>query len=268
MSRNIFSWGTRGAYAFGLLVILTTAWQVATVVARSPFFPTPTAIVTNAGRLFFGAQAQTLFLTPAITVDAASTIWRMLAGFALGAVFGILVGSLMGLSRVAREVASPIVEFLRSVPAAASLPLFIILLGGDDQMRIAFIAWGCSWFVVVNTAAGVASIHPTLLSVGTAFRISQTRSFLSIVLPAAMPKIFAGLRIALTSALLLAVVSEFFLAADGIGFALIQSQRRFQLMDMWSWMLMLAVLGLLLNTLLELIENRTLAWYRLSKSNT
>lgn len=257
--------GTGLLWSLGLIVVLVAIWQLVTTLFPSPFFPPPSAIIVNAGELFFDDDPATFFLAPALTVDAASTTWRMLAGFALGSVFGIIVGSIIGLSRVARELSSPIVEFLRSIPATASLPLFIILLGGDDAMRVAFIAWGASWFVVVNTAAGVSSIHPTLLSVGTVFRLSPVARFARIVLPAALPKIFAGLRIALTSALLLAVVSEFFLASNGIGFALIQAQRRFQLLEMWSWMLLLAVLGLLLNTLLEAVERRTLSWYRLSK---
>src|SRR3546814_18040522 len=82
----------------------------------------------------------------------------MVIGFLIGAVWGVVVGTAMGLNRAARETVTPIVEFLRSIPATATLPLFIILLGGGDDMRIAFIAYGVSWFVLLNTASGVGSV--------------------------------------------------------------------------------------------------------------
>src|SRR3546814_7890372 len=116
----------------------------------------------------------------------------MVIGFLIGAVWGVVVGTAMGLNRAARETVTPIVEFLRSIPATATLPLFIILLGGGDDMRIAFIAYGVSWFVLINTASGVGSIASTMLDMGRVFKISPARRLFSIILPGAMPKIFAG----------------------------------------------------------------------------
>ncbi|WP_291057584.1 ABC transporter permease [Herbiconiux sp.] len=244
------------------LVVLVALWQLGTTLAPSPFFPPPVAIGQNLVALLFGGPA---VVTPVFVNDFLSTVGRMLLGYAIGCAWGVVVGTAMGLSRASRETVTPIVEFLRSIPATATLPLFIILLGGDDDMRVVFIAYGVSWFVLINTASGVGSIHRTMLDLGRVFRISPARRLFSIVLPAASPKIFAGLRIASTAALLLAIVSEFILATNGIGFQLIQAQGRFLLLDMWSWMLALALLGLLLNSLLDLVERRVLSWHRLSR---
>jgi ABC-type nitrate/sulfonate/bicarbonate transport system permease component len=252
----------RAVSALGLLVVLVAIWQAATMLAPSPFFPQPLRIGANLLTMLTTGRASN---GAAVYGDITGTLGRLAAGFAIGAVGGLLVGVAMGLWRPVAQLTNPIVEFLRSIPATASLPLFIILLGGDDAMRVAFIAWGVSWFVVINTATGVATIHPALLQVGASFRVSATKRLFGIVLPAALPKIVAGLRIALTASLLLAVVSEFLLATNGIGFQLIQTQRRFQLLDMWSWMLLLGILGLLLNTILELVEGRALAWHRRSR---
>lgn len=251
------------AYFVVPLVVLVGLWQLATTLAPSPFFPPPFAIFTNLWDLLFGGPQ---FFTDVFYQDFLTTVGRMLAGFAIGTAWGIVVGTAMGLSRGARETVTPIVELLRSIPATATLPLFIILLGGGDDMRVVFIAYGVSWFVLINTAAGVGSIHKTMLDLGRVFKISRTRRLFSIILPAALPKIFAGVRIASTAALLLAIVSEFMLASNGIGFQLIQSQGRFQLLNMWSWMLALAVLGLLINTLLDYLEGRVLAWHTLSRA--
>ncbi|WP_440707896.1 ABC transporter permease [Herbiconiux sp. YIM B11900] len=250
------------AYFVVPLAVLVALWQLGTTLAPSPFFPPPVAIGQNLVALLFGGPA---VVTPVFVNDVLPTVGRMLLGYAIGCAWGVVVGTAMGLSRASRETVTPIVEFLRSIPATATLPLFIILLGGDDDMRVVFIAYGVSWFVLINTASGVGSIHRTMLDLGRVFRISPARRLFSIVLPAASPKIFAGLRIASTAALLLAIVSEFILATNGIGFQLIQAQGRFLLLDMWSWMLALALLGLLLNSLLDLVERRVLSWHRLSR---
>ncbi|SFK77042.1 ABC transporter permease [Geodermatophilus ruber] len=252
----------RLAVDFGALVVLVALWQLATSAATTPFFPTPLEIVENFGKMFFTGPPEHLFLTDAATGDVFASLWRMLLGYAIGCAWGIIVGTLLGRSRAAREYTDPVVELLRSIPATASLPLFILVLGGGDFMRVAFIAWGVSWFVLINTASGVASIHATMLAMGRAFRVSRVRQLFGIILPAAMPKILAGMRIGLTAALILVVTSEFMVATNGIGFQLIQAQRRFQVLDMWTWMLLLAVLGYLLNTILEVTEGRLLAWHR------
>ncbi|GAA3687309.1 ABC transporter permease [Arthrobacter ginkgonis] len=257
--------GSRFAYSFGLLIVLLVLWQAATALNPSPFFPTPLKIGTHAWKMFFGAKDGAL-LTDAMAEHTLQTLGRVLLAFVLGSVAGILLGTATGLYRVLRDATDPVVEFLRSVPATATLPLFIVLLGGEDSMRVAFIAYGISWYVLINTANGVGAIHPTQLAMGKAFRLSKWRTLTGIILPAALPKIFAGLRLALTGALMFAIVSEFMLATNGIGFQLIQSQARFQILDMWAWMLLLAVLGLLLNSVLEAIEHRLLAWHRLARS--
>lgn len=251
------------AYFFVPLAVLIGLWQLATTLWPSPFFPPPFKIFANLWNLLFGGPQ---VFTDVFYDDFLTTVGRMLLGFAIGAAWGVIVGTGMGLSRGARETVTPIVELLRSIPATATLPLFIILLGGGDGMRVAFIAYGVSWFVLINTAAGVGSIHKTMLDLGRVFKISSARRLFTIILPASMPKIFAGIRIASTAALLLAIVSEFMLATNGIGYQLIQAQGRFQMANMWSWMVVLAILGLLINTLLDVLETRVLSWHKLSRA--
>jgi len=254
------------AYFVIPLAVVIGVWQLVTMLLPpAPFFPQPFAIFANLWKLLFGGPGG---VTKVFTDDFLTTIGRMLLGYVIGAAWGVVVGTLMGLYRYARETVSPIVEFLRSIPATATLPLFIILLGGGNDMRVVFIAYGVSWFVLINTASGVGAINKTLLDLGKVFRISPARRLFRIILPAAMPKIFAGLRIASTAALLLAIVSEFMLATDGIGYLLVQAQGRFQLLNMWSWMVALAILGLLINFLLEWIEGRVLAWHKAARART
>lgn len=248
------------------LIVLVAIWQLATTLADNKFFPPPSVIVEVFVRLFFSGPATSLFLTEQITVDTWGTLSRLILGFVAGSVSGILIGMAIGRSMVVRGLTTPLVEFLRSVPATATLPLFIILLGGADGMRIAFIAYGVSWFVIINTAAGVSSVHITQIEMGQIFKLSRAAVLLRIILPAAMPKIFAGLRIAIIAGIMLAIASEFLLASNGIGYQLSVALANFKFRDMWAWMLLLALIGLIINLLLELIEYYVLRWDRLAQS--
>jgi ABC-type nitrate/sulfonate/bicarbonate transport system permease component len=257
--------GVRLLYGFGALIVLVAIWQFVASTWPSLFFPPPSRIWDNAIKLFFSGPPESLFLTDAVTVDIASSLSRLLIGFVIGSAAGILFGAAIGRSAIVREVTDPIVEFLRSIPATATLPLFIILLGGDDGMRIAFIAYAVMWFVLINTAAGVGAIHATMLDMSRVFRLSRAKVLFRVIIPAALPKIFAGLRIGATVSLLAAVVSELMLATNGIGYRLVIAQTQFKMADLWAWIILLAVLGFVINTVMEFVELRLLGWDRLAR---
>jgi ABC-type nitrate/sulfonate/bicarbonate transport system permease component len=234
------------------------------VLVDEKFFPTPLSIGKRVATLLFGGAPERLFLAPAFYEQLLPSVGRILLGFFLGSFVGLLIGLVIGANRVLGDYVNPIVDYMRAIPATASLPIFILLLGGEDTMRVAFIAWGLSWYVLVNTAVGVANLDRTMLDMAKSFRISRLRLPVQVMIPAALPKTFAGLRVSLTAAVLLSVVSEFFLATNGIGFQMIQAQRRINVLDMWSWMVILALLGYVLNTALDLTESRVLKWHRQS----
>lgn len=263
-TRSALNAGGRAVISLGLVVVGVVIWQIVTVTGQATFFPTPLNIGARAWELLFTGPSQELFLTPDFYGHLLPSLVRILAGFALGSFAGVIIGTAIGANRALGDYTSPAIDYLRAIPATASLPVFIILLGGGDTMRVAFIAWAISWYVLINTASGVRNLDRTVLEMAAAFRISRVRRIFQIMIPAAAPQIFAGLRVALTGAVLVSVVSEFFLAQNGLGFQMIQAQRRFKILDMWAWMLVLALLGALLNALLGLIESRVLKWHRLS----
>lgn len=255
------------AYAVGPVVVAIVLWEWAAVSNPSLYFPPPSRIWENSIELFFSGGASTFLLTTAITVDAFATIYRTLVGFALAVVIGVVFGTVIGRNLVIRDLTNPAIEFLRSIPATATLPLFIILLGGGDGMRIAFIAYTAMWYVILNTAMGVSVIHRSMLDMGQTFRVPSIRAFFRIILPAAMPNVFAGMRIALTVALLAAIVSELLLSTNGIGYQLLMAQAQFSMLDLWSWMVFLALLGFVLNTAMEVLERSVLKWDRLARAS-
>ena len=256
-------WASRVAMVLTMPIALIVLWQILGSIFPSPFIPTPAKLGDYASKLFFTGGA---YMSPAKAWfgNGLQTMGRALLGFVLGSVWGVFLGTCMGLSRVFRYTTSYVFEFLRAIPATAVLPLFILFLGGSDAMRVAFIAYSLSLYVLINAANGVGSVDPALITMGRAFRLSPSAVVFRIILPAALPQIYAGLRIATNGALILAIVSEYFVADNGIGYQIRATSTGFNLPGMWSWLLLLAVFGLVLNTVVESIERRVLGWHRRS----
>jgi ABC-type nitrate/sulfonate/bicarbonate transport system permease component len=124
------------------------------------------------------------------------------------------------------------------------------------------IAFGVVWPILINTADGVGSVEPLQRETGRAFRITPRDQLLRIILPSAAPKIFAGLRVSLSIAVILMVISELYAATDGVGYELIQAQRNFRTLDVWSAIVMLGLIGYTLNTVLAALEGVVLRWHR------
>jgi ABC-type nitrate/sulfonate/bicarbonate transport system permease component len=198
--------------------------------------------------------------------DVVPSLLRLGAGYAIAVVLAVLLGIPLGLSPLARRATSPIVEFLRAIPPPALLPLAIVVIGVGNSMKVAIIAFVCLWPVLLNTIDGITGIDPTLNDTTRSYGVRGLTRLRLIVLPAASPQIFAGMRTSLSLAVILMVISEMVASTNGIGFFVLQSQRSFAIPEMWSGILLLGILGYVLNVLFLLIERRVLAWHRGSHS--
>jgi ABC-type nitrate/sulfonate/bicarbonate transport system permease component len=194
--------------------------------------------------------------------DVVPSLERLFAGYAIAVVVAVAAGIPLGLSPTARRAASPIVEFLRAIPPPALLPFAIVVLGVGNSGKVFLIAFVCVWPVLLNTIDGVTGIDPTLRETARVYGVSGRDRLRRIVLPAASPQIFAGMRTSLSLALILMVISEMVASTDGIGFFVLQSQRSFAIPEMWSGILLLGLLGYALNLIFVLVERRVLAWHR------
>lgn len=239
-----------------VLIALAVAWQLLATVAADPVnWPTFTAVAAR----FWEAWA----VNPeAWSGSVAPSVARLLVGWLAAVVVGVGIGTLIGLSGTARDVVGPLVAFLRSIPPPALVPLFIVLLGIGDGMKVAMIGFGVVWPILLNTADGVASVEPLQRDTGHLFRVAGVDQLRRIALPAAGPSIFAGLRISLSMAVILMVISEMVATVDGVGFALVQAQRSFRTLDVWAAILALGVIGYGMNALLAAVEARIVAWHR------
>ena len=162
----------------------------------------------------------------------------------------------------------PIVEFLRSIPPPALIPFAIVVIGVGDDMKVFIIAFVCLWPVLLNTIDGINGIDPTLKDTARVFGISGRDKLLRMTLPAASPQIFAGMRLSLSLALILMVISEMVASTNGIGFFVLQSQRSFAIPEMWSGIVLLGILGYVFNLVFMIIERRVLAWHRGARASS
>jgi ABC-type nitrate/sulfonate/bicarbonate transport system permease component len=194
--------------------------------------------------------------------DVVPSLLRMGVGFLIAVVVAISVGLLLGLSRRARIGAAPIVEFLRAIPPPALLPFAILVIGVGNSMKVFIIAFVCIWPILLNTIDGVRGIDPTLDDTTRVYGISDRDRLWRVMLPAAGPQIFAGMRTSLSLALIMMVISEMVASTNGIGYFVLQSQRTFAIPEMWSGILLLGILGYVLNGGFMLIERRVLRWHR------
>jgi ABC-type nitrate/sulfonate/bicarbonate transport system permease component len=243
------------ALRVSVLAGLAAAWQLLAILADDPvLWPTFGAVVARLWETWISDPE-------AWSQSIAPSVGRLLAGWAVAVVVGIAVGVLIGLSARARDYVDPTMHFLRAIPPPALLPLFLVLLGIGDGMKVTMIAFGVVWPILLNTADGVGSVEALHRETARAFRLPGRDELIRIVLPSAAPKIFAGLRVSLSIAVILMVISEMVATVNGVGFELVQAQRSFRTLDVWATIVLLGIIGYGLNAILAVIERNMLSWH-------
>lgn len=216
-------------------------------------------MVPPLSRIFqlFGEQ----FLSGQIPLQILASMKRAAAGYFIAAAVFIPLGVAMGLWRRVFDIFEVIVEMLRPVPPPVVIPVALLFFGLEDEMKIFVIFFSCAWPILLNTLDGVRSVDRVLLNTARTFGLSYGKIVWQVVLPAASPQIMTGLRVSLPITLILVVISEMVGSTDGIGYFVLDSQRRFKVAQMYAGMLALALLGYLLNQLFDLLHRRLLAWH-------
>ncbi|MFD1860311.1 ABC transporter permease [Aeromicrobium camelliae] len=205
---------------------------------------------------------QNVWLFDRVGSDLVPSLVRLGAGLAIGISAGIVVGFVLGRSPVLSRATAPLIEFCRAIPAPAVVPPLILMLGIGDTSKIALIAFGSVWPVLLNTVDGIRGIDPLLMETSRAFSVRRADTLARVVLPAAAPQIFAGIRTSLSLGIILMVISEMVGSTNGLGYFVIESQRSFAMTDMWAGIVLLGLLGYGLNAAFGLVERRALAWHR------
>jgi ABC-type nitrate/sulfonate/bicarbonate transport system permease component len=203
----------------------------------------------------------TLATSSSFGTDVLPSIGRFLAGYVIGCLVGVAVGVPVGYVRSLEPWVRPVLEFLRSLPAPAIVPIAILLLGATSWTRIAVIAFGSCWAVLLNAIDGARGVDPLLIDTGRVNRLGTAQILRRIVLPAALPQIFAGLRIALGIALIVMVFSEMIASTSGLGYFILTAQRRFLVPETYGGVLLIGLIGWAFSVLFLFVERRVLSWH-------
>jgi NitT/TauT family transport system permease protein len=191
-----------------------------------------------------------------------ASLLRSLAGLALAIVLGVGLGLLMGWFTRLESILDPLLQLFRQTSALALFPVFILFLGIGEGSKIAIIFWACFWPILLSTISGVKQVDTLLINSALSMGANRRFLFLKIVLPSASPSIFTGVRLAGAYCITALVAAEMIGAHSGLGFLTLNSQEVFQIPSMYAGILLLALVGLVLNFLLALLERRFTRWRR------
>lgn len=192
--------------------------------------------------------------------DVVPTLERLLVGFGLSVVGGILLGLALGTSKLLRLFLQPTISLWRSIPAVALIPPLIILLGIGDSMKIFLVVSVCIWPVALNTSDGVLDIDGTILATARSYRLTRYESLRYVILPAVSPRIFAGMRASFALSLILVIAGEYLAGTEGIGAFVARAQQTYNIDAMWAGIALMGILGYVLNFLLLMFQRRVLHW--------
>ena len=243
--------GVRLAAGAVLPLVILAAWQAVTVTELVPAYrlPGPLTVLQAAAELIGRGE---------LGLHIAISVQRVLIGFAIGAMVGLAVAAIVGLSRAGDALLSPTLAALRAVPSLAWVPLLILWLQIGEESKVTLIAIGAFFPVFTTVAAALRHIDPHLVEAGRCFGLRGWSLFRTIQLPAVVPSVVSGLRLALAQAWLFLVAAELIASSMGLGFILNDSQQNGRVDRILLAIVLLALLGSLTNALLGLAEKKLL----------
>jgi ABC-type nitrate/sulfonate/bicarbonate transport system permease component len=191
-----------------------------------------------------------------------ASLTRVIQGFTIAAGLGVVIGALVGRSRLAENLIDPVIVMLRPIPPLAFLPMMVLWFGIGEFSKIAFIAYAAFFPIFTTTVEGIKYIDPILIRAAASLGASRRDIFRHVVLPAAFPSIVTGLRIGFGIAFFVIVAAEFIAADAGLGFLINDSRTFFLVPRMLLGAAVIGAIGFIFNTGLRMLEDRLLRWRR------
>ncbi|MCU7727539.1 ABC transporter permease [Actinoplanes sp. KI2] len=189
-----------------------------------------------------------------------ASLIRSLSGFALAIAITIPLGLVIGWYKPVANLLNPLLEIFRNTAALALLPVFVLILGLGETSKIAIITYACAWPILLNTISGVRTVDPLLIKSARSLGLGPLRLFQKVVLPAAVPTIFTGIRLAGAYSILILIAAEMVGAKSGLGYLINYAQYNFAVPDMYAGIITISAIGLLVNQLLIALERRFSTW--------
>lgn len=246
----------------GPLIVLVTWYLASTRGWVDPrFVPSPMTVARALQEWMFGPVGANPY-SGTWFAHAGNSAYRVLVGFLIAAATGVTIGSLIGWFRLVSDLVDPVIQILRPVPITAWVPFAVIFFGIRDGSAFFLIALGAFFPIVVNTAAGVAGTPKLLVRAARMLGIRPYMLLPRVILPAAMPYIFTGLRLGIGLAWVLVIVAEMMAVKSGLGFAMWDAYYFLRLDIIIAAMLSVGALGFLSDLIIRLIGRRFLRWSR------
>jgi NitT/TauT family transport system permease protein len=227
----------------GLLLI----WQAVYLLVGADVVPPPASAI---------ARAVTLLQSESFWKDAANTGKAFALACAIGIVGGACIGFVLGFGRFATEVADPILGTIYSIPKITLYPIILLVFGLTLSAKVAFGVLHGIFPVIISTMAALRNVAPVYRRTARALRLSWSTTIATILAPAALPEIFAGVRIGVAVTLLGTLLAELFASSSGVGFALIRAMEIHNVLDIFALALLIFLFAAALNGLLHFLERK------------
>ncbi|MGY1943397.1 ABC transporter permease [Nocardia asiatica] len=236
-----------------VIALFLLLWQVApTLGLVDEVFLPPFSVVAHA--------FADLVASGEMWTHLSASLNRSLAGYSLALLAGIPVGIAIAWYKPVADFLSPILELFRNTAALALLPVFLLILGIGETSKVAIVLYASFFPILLNTITGVRTVDPLLVKSAASLGFSPLRLFQKVILPAALPSVFTGLRMAAASSILVLLAAEMFGARAGLGYLITAAQQNFAIPNMYAGILAISLLGLGFNGLLVTIERRLSRW--------
>ena len=247
--------GRRRLYVLGIrlvsIAVVLTAWQLVGQRIDPILFTTPSAVSVAALQMVTSGELWS-YLWPSLVV--------LVVGLVISALAGIAGGLLLARFWALDVALDMYITFLYSTPTVALVPLIVLWVGFESTAKIVILFLFAFFPLVINTYQGVKSVDPRLLEVGRAFRCSERQLWTNIVLPAALPFIVTGLRLAVGRGLIGMVLADLYTAISGIGYLIVRSASTYRVDKMFVPIVVLGLLGITLTALLRAAERWVAPW--------
>lgn len=235
------------------LVALVVIWQVAAVVADTPWFPPFTTVLTRIAELFSSGRIQ-----PALVVS----LGNLVVGYVVAVIVGVTMGTAMALSERVEWALRSYIDALLFVPPVVFAPIFFAFFG-LSSLTLVLVVFVFSVFVItVNTQTAVAATDPALVDVAASFGATRTRVLREVTFPAALPVIFSGLQLGMGRAVKGMIVGELFITIVGLGGLERRFSSSFDAPGIWAIAVVVIAIALLLTALIQLLDRRINSWAR------
>jgi len=217
------------------------------------FLPPPSSVFLDIWRLAVGGS---------LLADIGASLRRVVVGFVVALVVSVAVGALMARSRLVEGLIDPLVELVRPVSPLALFPLALLWFGIGDASKVFLIALACSFPIILNTYAGVRAIEPSLLLAARSLGATPWEILRRVALPASLPHVFTGVRLAWGVALIVIIASEMIGSVSGLGYMVLTAQQTFRVERVFAGIIIIGVLGFATDQGMRALQRWLVPWSR------